>query len=249
MSVVKKTKFFVKGLQKEPIYLYTKNEKEQFEDYVKRNFGEVYKVYHELYSPDIHLDILIVPPTKDSNYYKLITMGMGAYKMNVPKPLEKENIDRAELVAFLPPDWDMNMNNDDYNWIISELKKIGRTPIEENSWIRTGHIFSNDVKCEIPFSNNTKLSSAILLPAKFENDDEYHVDLKMDNKGVINFYQIFPMYKEEMEYMMEHNNINEFIDLFFKDNDDLLIINPHRKNVCENKIEKEFNNDDYELEK
>ena len=42
------------------------------------------RLFHEIVSPDIHLDIIIVPPTEKNNYYKLITMGMGAYGMNVP---------------------------------------------------------------------------------------------------------------------------------------------------------------------
>ena len=35
-------------------------------------------------SPDIHVDIYIIEPTRKRNYYTLITSGMGAHRMNVP---------------------------------------------------------------------------------------------------------------------------------------------------------------------
>lgn len=79
---------FVKILKRRNRYLYTECELNQFEEYIKNVYGEYDQVIHEIISPDIHLDIIVVPPTKDSNYYKLITMGMGAYKMNVPKKLK-----------------------------------------------------------------------------------------------------------------------------------------------------------------
>ena len=51
---------------------------EQYESYIEEQFGPYTEVFHELVSPDIHLDIIIVPPTDKNPYYKLITMGMGA---------------------------------------------------------------------------------------------------------------------------------------------------------------------------
>ena len=59
---------------------------------------------HEIVSPDIHCDIVLVPPTDLSPYYKLVTMGAGAYKMNIPKELKSTICDRAEYVIFLPKD-------------------------------------------------------------------------------------------------------------------------------------------------
>ena len=44
-------------------------------------FGEVENVFHELVSPDIHVDICIVPPSEKRDYYTLVTMGMGAHRM------------------------------------------------------------------------------------------------------------------------------------------------------------------------
>lgn len=248
MSIIKKANYFVKGLKEKPQYLYTPEEEEQFDSYIKRNFGEYSKVYHELYSLDIHVDILVIPPSEKSNYYKLITMGMGAYKMNVPYPLKGYGLERAELVAFLPPEWDLKIGDGAYSWVIKELKTLSRIPIIENSWIGFGHTFSNDEKSEIPFSETTKLTSSILLKAVTDNFNEYHVDLKLPNKGIINFYQFYPLYKEELEYIKNHG-LEEFSNLI-PDDELLPIINPNRANYCENSKNQEqiLISNDYEEE-
>lgn len=248
MSIIKKANYFVKGLKEKPQYLYTPEEEEQFDSYIKRNFGEYSKVYHELYSQDIHVDILVIPPSEKSNYYKLITMGMGAYKMNVPNPIKGYGLERAELVAFLPPEWDLNIGDDSYNWVIKELEILSRMPIIENSWIGFGHTFSNDEKSEIPFSKTTKLTSSILLTAVTDNFNEYHVGLKLTNKGIINFYQFYPLYKEELEYIKNHG-LEEFSNLI-PDDELLPIINPNRANYCENSKNQEqiLISNDYEEE-
>ena len=52
---------------------------------------------HELASPDIHVDIYVIPPRAEHEYYTLVTCGMGAHKMEVPDELKNEQLERAEL--------------------------------------------------------------------------------------------------------------------------------------------------------
>ena len=86
----------------EKTYLYTEKELDIYEKYITENFGEIETVFHEIVSPDIHLDILVIAPTKEENYYKLITMGMGAYKMNVPSSFKKENLFCSKYRLYKP---------------------------------------------------------------------------------------------------------------------------------------------------
>lgn len=158
MSVIKKAKYFVKGQKEKPKYLYSYEDHRLFEEYVDDKIGKVERVYHELYSPDIHLDILIIPPSSESNYYKIVTDGLGAYRMNVPDLVKNEKLERAELVMYLPPDWNMNFNTKENGWFIEQLKSIARTPIIENGWIGFGHSFDNGNQ---PFVDNTKLGARI----------------------------------------------------------------------------------------
>ena len=87
---------------------YTEEEMAAVEDHIKRTFGEFDHVFHELVSPDIHVDICVVPPSDEKDYYTLVTMGMGAHQMNVPDELAEYKLERAELAIALPPDWKLD---------------------------------------------------------------------------------------------------------------------------------------------
>ena len=65
--------------------LYTEEEMSAVEQHIQKTFGTFERVFHELVSPDIHVDICMVPPVEGRDYYTLVTMGMGAHRMNVPK--------------------------------------------------------------------------------------------------------------------------------------------------------------------
>ena len=76
-------------------------------------------VFHELVSPDIHVDICIVPPAEERDYYTLVTMGMGAHRMNVPEELAEYKLERAELAIALPADWKLDqesMKDEQWYW-------------------------------------------------------------------------------------------------------------------------------------
>lgn len=245
MSTVKKIKYFVKGMNERPKYLYTKEEQQLFEKYVNDKLGKFKHVYRELYSPDIHLDILIIPPTEKENYYKLVTRGMGAYKMNVPDIIKNQGLDRAELVMYLPPNWDFNFKKEENYWVIRQMKLIARAAIEENSWVGFGHSFSNDENATIPFADNTKFTSTILLNS-LDNNFEY-LNLDLGQKGKINFYQVIPIYKEELEYKQSHN-IQDLMKQFSPE-DLFPVVNINRKNYCDKEINKNQIELDEEIEK
>ena len=44
--------------------VYTEEEMEAVEGHIQQHFGKVENVFHELVSPDIHVDICIVPPLR-----------------------------------------------------------------------------------------------------------------------------------------------------------------------------------------
>ena len=61
--------------------LYTEEEMSAVEQHIQKTFGTFERVFHELVSPDIHVDICMVPPVEGRDYYTLVTMGMGAHQM------------------------------------------------------------------------------------------------------------------------------------------------------------------------
>lgn len=61
---------------RDDMYLYSEKELDEYEAFIQQNFGDYKEVFHEIVSPDIHLDIIMVPPTPENPFHKLITMGM-----------------------------------------------------------------------------------------------------------------------------------------------------------------------------
>lgn len=211
--------------QKSDMFLYTEEELDQYEAYISEQFGGCAEVFHEIISPDIHLDILIIPPTEKSNYYKLITMGMGAFPMNVPNELKRYELERAELILYLPPTWNIKSGREEDYWPIRQLKVLGRLPITCDTWLGFGHTVSSDAE-NTPYADNTKFCSMMLLTGV--NPELKALDFRFQSLGKLNFYQLFPLYKEELEYKQNHD-AQALLELF-DDSDIMPIINIERKN-------------------
>ena len=122
-----------------PTELYAEEEMDAVENYIEANFGTYGHVFHEVVSPDIHLDICIVEPTEERSYYMLVTLGMGAHRMNVPAELTDRKLERAELAIALPRDWNIHENAEEHYWPIRLLKTLARLPIEDNTWLGWTH--------------------------------------------------------------------------------------------------------------
>jgi len=213
-----------KKVEENKMYLYTDEELELYENFIKEQFGDYEEVFHEIASPDIHLDIIVIPPTKEYNYYKLITMGMGAYKMNVPKELKKFNLERAELVMFLPPDWDIKSTKEEDYWPIRQLKTLARLPIQSNSWLCAGHTVSSDSN-NTPYADNTKFCSMLLLDCL--NNKKEFFEMDFGDKEKINFYQLCPIYEEELMFIHQQGFEN-----FPLNQNSLMPLDMNRANTC-----------------
>ena len=218
--------------EKTPLYYYTENEMNKVSAYIEQQYGEYENVMHEKVSLDIHCDIVLVEPTEDQPYYKLITMGAGAYQMNVPKSLKGEVYDRAEYVIFLPKDWNFDLYNEEFYWPIRMLKTIARLPVYLENWLGSGH--TAQYEDHVPFSETAGYNSCVLLPS-IGMEKKHVKPLKLGFWGKkIAFYQIFPLYQEELDFKLAHS-LDELLDkMDMGDNytDENLIIDIHRKNSC-----------------
>ena len=206
--------------------LYTEEEFNAIEAHIAANFGEYENVFHELVSPDIHVDIYVVEPTPERNYYTLVTMGMGAHSMNVPKELRDRKIDRAELLITLPPDWELQNPDEKWYWPLRWLKILARLPGEHDTWLGYGHTVPNDE----PFAENTELCCAyITMPYHFGQESTV---CRLPNGDEVNFYQVLPIYEEEMELKIEIDG-DALENLFPEDFD--MVVDINRKSVVSKK--------------
>ena len=79
------------------------------------------------------------------------------------------------------------------------MKVLARLPIAGDTWLGFGHTMDK----QSPFAENTKLRAAILTgPQGVEKGGEV---CTLPDGEEINFYQVIPLYQNEMEYKMEHD--------------------------------------------
>ena len=182
--------------------VYTEEEMETVEGHIQQYFGKFENVFHELSSPDIHVDICVVPPSEERDYYTLVTMGMGAHRMNVPEELAEYKLERAELAIALPRNWKLkreDLKNERWYWPIRLLKTLARLPIASDTWLGFGHTMDN----EKDFAKGTKLCAAILTgPQDTEDGSEVCI---LPSGEEVNFYQVIPLYRDELEYKLAHD--------------------------------------------
>ena len=204
--------------------VYTEEEMEAVEGHIDQYFGNVENVFHELVSPDIHVDICVVPPSEERDYYTLVTMGMGAHRMNVPEELAEYKLERAELAIALPADWKLDqesMKDEKWYWPIRLLKSLARLPIASDTWLGFGHTMDNKEN----FAENTKLCAAILTgPQSTEEGGEV---CTLPGGEEVNFYQVIPLYEDELDYKLEHDVdalLNKMRGISF-------VVNPTRQNA------------------
>lgn len=189
---------------------YSETEMQEISDFIEDTFGNYDEVLHEVFSPDIHVDVAIIPPTKGRDYYTLCTIGAGAHRMNIPDELRYEHLlaERVELLIYLPADWPLGKDDleDERNyWPIRLLKDYARMPINTDSWMAWGHSLSTDEG--EPYAEGVPYSSAVLLCP--QPDIEGIVSCPLSTGKSVDFFQVFPLTGEELEYKRQAAGTDE----------------------------------------
>lgn len=203
--------------------VYSQAEIECLEAHITEYYGKFEGVFHELVSPDIHVDIAMIPPSAERNYWVLVTMGMGARPMNVPAELKEYRLERAEIMIGLPPDWEIENNDEKWYWPLRWLKILARLPGDADTWLGWGHTIPKGG----PMAENTALSGVMLVnPGAFATDGYI---CRLPGGDEVLFYQMLPLYDEEMGFKLK----NGAEALLEKMDDDMLeYMRPDRKNAC-----------------
>ncbi len=200
---------------------YTDEEISCIELFLGSRLGEYNNVLHDVSATDIACDILLIPPDDDREYYILVTCGMGAHKMKVPEQFQDKDLERAELILCLPPGWHVKSASEKWSWPLKLMKLLANLPINDDSWLASGHTVTNGK----PYFDNTLLSGVILADSPLLDEEDV---CELPNGERINFYQIIPLYEEEINYKIEHGA--EALFELMGGIDPVLDIN--RKNFC-----------------
>lgn len=171
------------------------------EEHVARHLGPPDTVFHELVSDLVHLDVHIIKPTPERNFYTLITSGMSARAMTTPEGAEEFSY--AELLLCLPPDWPMEQEDfkDENNyWPVRLLKSLARMPHEYDTWLAYSHSVPNGDPAE-PYAPGTQFCGAVLAPP-VQAPEEFG-QLQVSPEMVIHFWAVIPVYAGEMDFKLK----------------------------------------------
>lgn len=179
--------------------------------------------------PDHPLEIAIIPPRPEHDYYTLVTVGLSRHRMGFPEERWEEKLERAELLINLPRDWKLtkaDCREERWSWPIRMMLATAHFAMEDPEVGLESRTTLDEGEDGIPFAENTELRGEILLcPGVFGTDSFF---CRLPDGDEVNFYQVIPLYREEIQYKLEHGS-DALLDLC--PDESLEVINPHRLNV------------------
>lgn len=169
--------------------------------HIERHLGPVERVFHELISPHVHVDVHWVAPSAARPWHVLVTSGMAERPMQTPEGAEEWA--HAELMIALPARWPVggeDFHDEENFWPVRWLKMIARLPHEYGTWVGFGHTIPNGDP-PAPFAPGTSLSGMILLaPARYP---EEFFQLEVSPGRTVSFWSLVPLHADEMELKLK----------------------------------------------
>jgi hypothetical protein len=203
---------------------------EEITSHVEANLGKIRTEFQEKWGDQSFPDLLFVRASLERPYHIFVTCGVSDRPMNVPD--EMAEYSRTELVIALPQSWPLGIRSikkEENNWPMRWLKRVGRLPHDQKTWIGKGHTISNGDPwkpiAETNFTGGLVLSPFGLPPKFFQ--------LQTQQGENIMFYYLFPLYQEEIELKLR-KGAAALEKLFHKDNIDF-VLDTARKNVAKKK--------------
>jgi hypothetical protein len=177
-----------------PRHCYGQKEEALFLKHIGDRFGAPKKILREPYPQDVKADVAVIAPSPARPWYALITVGMGAFVMDVPPDLTDCELERAELMICLPPNWHVGSPRGDWRWPLDWLRALAHIPAGKEMWLGWGHL--------IPLgeyvSKSAKFSGMLLIdPTAYEREASY---CEMPDGSIVNIYQMLPLFDEEVKY-------------------------------------------------
>ena len=190
-----------------------------------------HNVLHEIVSDLVHIDVHILRPSAEEDFFVLYTTGMSDFPMNVPRVLPGADTYRhAELFLYLPPTWDpakaLETDGDQPNehfWPISFIKYLARFPHEYRTWLAEGHTIPNGPDY-VPLLPGSQMSAFVLLG--FQGDLG---EMQAKDGQTLRFYMLQPLSRAETEYKLQHGM--DALAVRFQEKDIPLVIDLGRKSL------------------
>ena len=171
-------------------------------------------VLHEIVSSFVHIDVHVMYPTAEEDFFVIFTTGMSDLPMSIPEGLgEAKDWAFAEVYMHLPSSWNPEgeMTQENF-WAVELLKFVARMPHVYSTWLGDGHTIPNGPNYE-PFLVGSALSAVCLVGmGRFEAADG----------NSINTYYVAPLTRTETEFKLEQG-MGALMELFDKNKVKLVV--------------------------
>lgn len=177
------------------------------------------------------VDIAHVGASETRPIHTLITVGMSATAMRMPKA--EETAARIELMMVLPRQWkldDSSLREETWRWPVEQLRRLARVPHQSSRWLGWGSVVPNGEPPE-PLASATRLCGVVIVPSLHVPPAFYQLD---SSAGTITFYSAVPLYAEEMQLARDKGSRALFESLIDHDVRDL--VEMKRRNVAKKRF-------------
>jgi hypothetical protein len=171
-------------------------------EYMEQHVGAVDRVFHELLSDQVHIDIHHIAPSEERPLHVLFTTGMSSKPMRPPE--EAAGCEYAELIVLLPPWWpigEQELEDEESYWPIRQMKALARLPHSYDTWLWFGHTVPNGDPPQ-PYCESTGLCCMMLnLPVVLGED---FGTLVLADGRKVELFTLCPLHADEVELKLEH---------------------------------------------
>lgn len=196
--------------------LYETAEWEALKAHMERYYGSIEQMFPAPEGLAIPVEVAVIGPKERQPYRILMTVGLGAYLMNVPEQLKDYGLERAELLICLPED----MQVTEETWPVKWLQQTAQLAESRRDWLGWGY------SAEAPEVAGRFDGLMLMLPDDF---GPKAATCRIKEHTDVHYYQMIPLYPTERAFRESHD-ANSLIDQF--DGDFSPVVDMTRKVYC-----------------
>ncbi len=214
--------------------VYDEKEMSEVLRYIKNNYGDVAVFLPDLRYESVNYEhpikIAVIPPDNQCSFFKLVTIGMGAYRGVEVTDSGIENIHRTELVAYIPLSGEYDDDVDIHIWVSRIMRQMGEMVQYENSWFDYGHTVAYGGSLD----ESVEYDGVIFAPIV---NDECCVLPCGDS---VDFLLMVPLYEEEMLFKIDNGFTELFEEVEKVLGNNFYFVTKERKNIFEGSLKKKW---------
>jgi hypothetical protein len=202
---------------------------EQVLAHIERHLEPVRQVLRDPSADAQRIDVAHVAASETRPVHTLITVGMSASTMPVPKSGDMP--ERIELMMVLPRQWKLDeasLREEAWSWPVTHLRRLARRA--SSQWLGWGSVAPNGDPPE-PLVSGTRLCGFVIVPSLHVPPSFYQLESRV---GDVTFYAAVPLYAEEMQLARDKGARALFESLIDHDVRDL--IDMKRRNVAKKRF-------------